>query len=81
MTKFTDLDALTLLALADLVCVIDDVAGTPTSKKITTENFWKAINVLNAETSPAVDDLVAVYDTGESTTDQMTLHLRGRYLV
>lgn len=73
MAKFTDLDALTLLALADLVCVIDDVAGTPSSKKITVENFWKALNVLNAEASPAVDDLIAVYDTGESTTDKMTL--------
>lgn len=73
MTKFTELDALSLLALADLVCVIDDVSGTPTSKKITTANFWKAINVLNAETSPAVDDLIAVYDAGESTTDKMTL--------
>lgn len=73
MAKFTDLDALTLLALADLVCVIDDVSGTPTSKKITVENFWKAIDVLNAETSPAVDDLLAVHDTSESTTDKMTL--------
>ncbi|MCK5021434.1 MAG: hypothetical protein KAS32_30765, partial [Candidatus Peribacteraceae bacterium] len=71
--KFTDLDALTLLALADLVCVIDDVAGTPTSKKITTENFWKSLAVLNTEASPAVDDLIAVYDAGESTTDKMTL--------
>lgn len=73
MAKFTGLDALALLALADIVCVIDDVSGTPVSKKITVENFWKAIDVLNAEASPAIDDLVAVYDTGESTTDKMTL--------
>ena len=37
--KLTALDAATTLGDADLIYVVDDVAGTPTSKKLTGSNL------------------------------------------
>ena len=42
--KLTALDAATTLGDADLVYVVDDVAGTPTSKKLTGANLKAALN-------------------------------------
>jgi len=40
--KITDLTALTGVDVADLVEIVDDVAGTPTSKKVTVQNLLDA---------------------------------------
>lgn len=67
--KITDLTALTTLAGADLFAVVDDVAGTPTTKKITADDarafFGAAVyNVLDygAVGDGTTDDLDAFQD-------------------
>ena len=37
--KITQLDALTNVTADDLILIVDDPAGTPTSKKVTAENL------------------------------------------
>jgi len=43
--KITELDELTTPAAADLLEIVDDVAGTPTSKKVTLENIYKHLAI------------------------------------
>ena len=43
-TKLTGLTAITLATGDDLVYLVDDVSGTPTSKKITKANFMKFVD-------------------------------------
>jgi hypothetical protein len=59
-SKITALAANTTPAAADLLVMVDDVAGTPVTMNITMENFFKVIESLTADTSPSTDDLVAV---------------------
>lgn len=40
--KVTDLTALTSATADDLLLIVDDPSGTPTSKKITTKNFLES---------------------------------------
>ncbi len=54
--KITELTALTTPAGADLFCIVDDVSGTATTKKITLANSLKAINI---RTSMGVQGAVA----------------------
>ena len=63
-SKTTALDELTAVALADILPIVDDVAGTPTTKKVTVENLLEAINVLTAEASiDGAADFLLIYDT------------------
>jgi len=56
--KITDLTALTTPAAADLLEIVDDVAGTPTSKKITWANLFKApVMTTPALGTPSAADL------------------------
>ena len=43
--KITDLDALTTVAAADVVAIVDDPSGTPVTKKITKANLVKEIAI------------------------------------
>ena len=45
--KITDLTALTTVADADLLAIVDDPSGTPTTKKITKANLVKALPLAN----------------------------------
>jgi hypothetical protein len=62
--KTTALTELTDAALDDILPIVDDVAGTPATRKITVENLLEAINVATAEASiDGAADFVLVYDT------------------
>ena len=45
MTKITQLDALTTQAAGDLIAIVDDVGGSPETKKITITNLFQGIPV------------------------------------
>lgn len=75
-TKLTGLTALTAIDNADLLYIIDDVAVTPTSKKITVLDFFDAIDtsaklaaILTNETGSGV----AVFGTAPTFTTSITL--------
>lgn len=57
--KWTALAELTTIADADVLCIVDDVAGTPTSKKITVLNLFDTIDTF-AELNTIVDDKTLV---------------------
>jgi len=52
--KITQLTALTSLAGADLFVVVDDVAGTPISKKITASDLANYISQASADSADIV---------------------------
>ena len=62
--KITDLTNLTTPALADLLEIVDDVAGTPTSKKVTLEKIKDllvdATNVNAVEADPIVGAITGI---------------------
>lgn len=71
-SKITALTALTTVADDDVLAIIDDTAGTPTSKKITKKNLVK--DIVNADVS-ATAGIVASKLSGVSTpssTDTLT---------
>jgi len=75
-TKLTGLTALTAVDNADLLYIIDDVAVTPTSKKITVLDLFDAIDtsaklatILTNETGSGV----AVFGTAPTFTTSITL--------
>ena len=57
--KLTQLDAATTLADDDLVYVVDDVAGTPGSKKLTGANLKTAVGGAEASGQYAVNTVAA----------------------
>lgn len=62
--KITELSALTTVALADVLPIVDDVAGTPATKKVTVEKLLEAINAATAEASiDGAADYLLVFDT------------------
>lgn len=83
--KVTQLDALTTLSADDLFMVVDDPAGTPTNKKVTTENVFGSINVPAAvgpsgsfslrTLSPSSDNSVTQYPTGSIWFDQAYMYV------
>jgi hypothetical protein len=52
--KITQLDALTDLVAADLFVVVDDVAGTPVSKKIAASDVATYISKASADSADVV---------------------------
>ena len=68
--KFTDLDNLATPAGADILAIVDDVAGTPTTKKVTVDNLLSLAPTVNTGTavnlpsSPSVGDIYLETDTG-----------------
>lgn len=64
--KITDLVALTAPAIADLLEIVDDVAGTATSKKIVLSDLWKVVNSFTATTDPQGGDYIPMYSTSDS---------------
>lgn len=53
-TKITALSELTTVADADLIAIVDDPSGTPTSKKITKKNLVKDIVNVDIDSSAAI---------------------------
>ena len=76
--KITELDALTAPATADIIEIVDDVAVTPTSKKITLDNFFKVVNSFTATTSPQDGDYIPIYSTSDSAIKRV---LKSDFLV
>ena len=64
--KITELNALTAPATADIIEIVDDVAVTPTSKKIALSDLWKVVNSFTATTSPQDGDYIPLYSTSDS---------------
>ena len=65
MTKITDLDALDALDGADLVAAVDDVGGTPITKKITVLEALEVVDTLTELTDvPEDTDTLLVLDSG-----------------
>lgn len=60
--KITDLNALTTPDPADLFAIVDDVAGTAETKKITLQNAIEIVNALSAITAPAGTDEILIMD-------------------
>ena len=70
--SISGLTAETALATADIFPFYDDSAAD--NRKVTVPNLFKAISVLDAETSPATDDQVLISDTSDSAAaNRMTL--------
>ena len=66
--KWTALAELTTVADADVLCVVDDVAGTATSKKITVVNLFDTIDTF-AELNTIVADKTLVNEEDTITWD------------
>lgn len=63
--KITDLNALTTPDPADLYAIVDDVAGSAETKKITLQDAIEVVNALSAITDPAgTDELLIMDDPG-----------------
>jgi hypothetical protein len=68
--KFTELTDLPSPAGADILAIVDDVAGTPTTKKVTVDNLLSLAPTVNTGTaaslpsSPSVGDIYLETDTG-----------------
>ena len=68
--KITQLTELTTPAGADILPIVDDVAGTPTTKKVTVNNLLSLAPTVNTGTaanlpsSPSVGDIYLETDTG-----------------
>ena len=87
-TKITALSELTTVADADLIAIVDDPSGTPTSKKITKKNLVK--DIVNADLSAtanialsklATDPLARANHTGsqaQSTITNLTTDLSSK---
>ena len=87
-TKITALSELTTVADADLIAIVDDPSGTPTSKKITKKNLVK--DIVNADLSAtanialsklATDPLARANHTGsqaQSTITDLTTDLSSK---
>jgi len=71
--KLTALDAATTLGDADLIYVVDDVAGTPASKKLTGANLF-AGKVQSDDVTDIAVVTQAVYDA-LSPADPDTLYV------
>ena len=71
--KISEFTENTTPAAEDFVGTVDDPSGTPLSRKVTLANLFKAITGLSAETAPATDDEIAIYDITGSAADKMTL--------
>ena len=69
--KFTELTDLPSPAGADILAIVDDVAGTPTTKKVTVDNLLSLAPTVNTGTaaslpsSPSVGDIYLETDTGQ----------------
>ena len=74
--KWTDLDAITDLAVTDILCVSHDVPSTPISKKITAANFLKTELHLDQTTPQTVgsdpDRVAKIYVTDLDVTNEIT---------
>lgn len=68
--KITELTDLPSPAGADIMAIVDDVAGTPTTKKVTVDNLLSLAPTVNTGTaanlpsSPSVGDIYLETDTG-----------------
>ena len=63
--KITQLNENTSPAAADLLALVNDVAGSPETQKITLENFLKIVDALTElSASPALTDTLLVLDSG-----------------
>ena len=77
--KLTALDAATTLGDADLLYVVDDVAGTPTSKKLTGANLKGAVastvtvNLQTASYTLALADAGKVVEMNVATANNLTV--------
>jgi len=66
-SKTTALTTLSIVAIDDTLYIVDDITGTPTSKKVTIEKLFGGINVLTTESSISGSvDKVAVYSSSNS---------------
>lgn len=71
--KITTLTANTTPLSTDIIPIVDDPAGTPTTQKITLGNALKVINDLTVESSPDTSaDYLLLYDTSSSTAKKVT---------
>lgn len=83
--KVTELDALTTLSADDLFMVVDDPAGSPSTKKVTAGSVFGDINFpakigtsgsLSLRTlTPTSDNSVTQYPTGSIWFDQFYLYI------
>jgi hypothetical protein len=72
MAKISELTAASAITTDDLIVVVDDLAGTATTKKATVQ---KVVDLVASEllpASPADGDLLT-YDTGTSSWVSITL--------
>jgi len=66
-SKTTALTELTDVDKDDILMIIDDPNGTPTSKKATVENVLQGANTLDANTTPALNDILLLIDDPSGT--------------
>ena len=66
-SKLTQLSAMTDVAGTDVVYVVDDPGGTPTSKKATVSELFKAVNTLSACTDVQTTDRFPLVDDPSGT--------------
>lgn len=64
--KITDMTALSTVALADLLAIVDDPSGSPATKKITVSNLLAALNLLSelSDNPSITQDEFIILDNG-----------------
>lgn len=72
MAKISELTAATTITTDDLIVVVDDLAGSPTTKSATAQ---KVVDLVASELLPATpaDGDLLTYDTGTSSWVSITL--------
>lgn len=71
--KITQLNEQTAPEATDKLAIVVEPFAVPITEYIQLINFFKVIDKLIAETSPAVDDVLAMYDQTGSAADKITL--------
>jgi len=71
-SKITALTANTAPLTTDILPMVDDPSGTPTTQKITFSDFLKVINGLTEDTAPdALSDFLLSYDASASSVKKL----------
>lgn len=77
-SKITQLAANTTPAVGDLLALVDDPAGSPSTQKITLQDMLKVLNALTADGTPdTAADYLLSYDASASTVKKVLMNLVG----